>query len=517
MKKTKKVNGVELDYVSGSFVGFTKIANTNKELEKENIEDTIKLLEYTEKKLKGYFNFSTLFNAYQEENGGKTLHENNKFGHDKVYADSGGLQVLTSGKTINNEVKEKVYTVQAKYSDYAMTFDEMPLKVAPDLGKKAFAGDDGQVYIDEMIEPMAELSASHIQTQIDIFNKMKAPTKILPILHGYDVPSFLKYGKTIFNNLQHIGEHIQGVAIASLRGHADNKVGIMKIFDYVPKILNDDSIDKKYFQHIHLLGVASPQRILPMIMMIKKGLLPIKKLSFDSTAITKAYTFGRVYQTVDEYKNPRNFSTELTLKDYKDKEYPNIEQFYRSVHEEFKDYENYVFEDWEDLAKHSQNNGDKLTPKKQFEKYGIEYERKYLAQVRYCNLYHAFTYLSMIEGYIDDELTIKDIFGYSNTIKTIFESFETVNTLEEMDEMCEYFYNFAKVGRTDLRIHKCSTIKEFEDKYMTPPIDSYAELGITKDVEIINEELKKPWIKSSIKRSKGEDYPHGKEPTNLLF
>ena len=38
----------------------------------------------------------------------------------------------------------------------------------------------------------------------------------------------------------------------------------------------------------------------------------------------------------------------------------------------------------------------------------IEYERKYLQQIRIVNMYHTFTYLSMIEAYIEDEITLKE-------------------------------------------------------------------------------------------------------------
>jgi hypothetical protein len=38
-----------------------------------------------------------------------------------------------------------------------------------------------------------------------------------------------------------------------------------------------------------------------------------------------------------------------------------------------------------------------------------------------------------------------------------------------------------------------------------------------KDVEILSEELKKPWIKTSMKRAKGNDYNNETNPSNSLF
>ena len=157
--------GIELDYVSGSFYGYLRIGNANKDLELENINDAKDLLDYTKSKLKGYFNFSTLFNAYQEEKGGQTLANNDGLGHKKIYSDSGGLQVLTAGKVIDDTIRDKVYEVQAKYSDYAMTFDEMPLMIADGLGDNAVNGNVGQVYIDELIPISAKkMCRTHSKT-----------------------------------------------------------------------------------------------------------------------------------------------------------------------------------------------------------------------------------------------------------------------------------------------------------------------------------------------------------------
>ena len=508
---------IELEYVSGSINKNLRISNKDKEIQAENIEDITRLIKFVQNKLHGHFKFSVLSNAYTEEKEADMIRANDNFGHDYLYTDSGGLQVLTQGLEITDEVKDRVYGVQAKYSDYAMSFDEMPLLVVPENATGSVNGDAGRVYIDEMIETTAEASAKHIQRQIDTFQELKTDTKILPVLHGYTPESFQRYGKTIFDNLEHIDDHIQGVSIASLRGHSDSKVGVMKMFDYVPKILNSGFIDDKYLSHIHLLGVARHQRIMPIIMMVKKGLLPdaVQKISFDSTAITKSYTFGKVYQNLEEYKNPRNYSSALTMNDYRDKNHPNVEQFYRYVFDFVKDYEWNVFEDWEDIAKHSPNNGLKMTPTEMFEKNGREFQKKFLAQMRYTSMYHAYTYLSVVEAYMNDEIDLDTIFGYNDSIKFIFKTFESANTLEEFADMCEYFYTTAKTGRTNLRIQACKTVKEFEEKYLTKQKCLLEELGIEKGVEILNEELKKPWIKSSMKRAKKGEI--GENPADSLF
>jgi len=484
MESRKKINGISLDYVSGSLLPFAKLKTGSiKEIKKENVEDFKNLLTWSQTKLKGYFLLSTLFNAFQEKNDGKSLTEDNKINHDAIYADSGGLQVLTRGLDITDEIKLTVYETQAKYCDFAMTFDEMPLKVIKNqdqFGKSAVEN-DRVVHIKEMVGISSKRSAYHIQQQIDVFNKLKTETKILPIIHGFSEESYIEYAETILENLHNIKDNIQGMAIASLSATADNKVGIMKVFDYVPTLMNAKEIDSKFRQHVHLLGVASYQRIIPVIMMAKKGILKsVKRISFDSTALTKSYTFGRACASVKDLLTPMHYEPLLSLNHWKDPHSKNIRQFYNDLHNMFVDYPYYVFDSVEDLMNHSQNNGEKLKPSKQFEKYGIEYEKKYLAQVRYNTIFNMINYLSVIEAYLEDEITVEDIFGYNSTIRTIFETFEhKANTLNEMREICQFFYNDATVGRTNLGYIIMDTLEEFENSnFANKDYDGLSELGV---------------------------------------
>lgn len=512
----KTVNGVELDYVSGSVHTCLKIHNKNEEINEFNNSDYIKLLDYLKSKLKGYFRFSILFNAYQEKRNAIDLNIRNKLGGERIYSDSGGLQVLTKGLDITDEVKMKIYDTQAKYSDFAMSFDEMPLRSKYDQNSKS-AGDKGQVYIEELVSIAAQNSAKHIQQQITEFSKLRSKTKILPIIHGFSEESYIEYAENIFNNVVDSENYLAGLSIASLSCHFDTKVGIMKIFDFVPKILNNPKIDAKFLNHVHFLGVARPLRMLPLLLMLKKGLLPIKRLSFDSTAIMRAALFGKAFITLEEIKNPKNFSPTITLNSYKNKNHPNVEQFYQNIHNFMLDYSDYCFETWEDLANHSYNNGDNLKLSEQFKKYGFDYEKKFLAQLRYVTMYNTFAYLSVLEAYIDNEILLSDIIGNNIGILSIFEKFESVNSLEEFNDVCSYFYNIASNGRTDLRLEICKTLKEFEDKYNKKQYCLHEELGIEKDVEILSEELKKPWIKTSIKRARKEDWTQKQHPSNNLF
>lgn len=524
-KSKKQINGISLDYVSGSLRPFLKIGSgSTQEIKDESVADFKKLLDWSQTHLKGYFLLSTLFNAFQEEKDGKVLKEENKLNHDAIYADSGGLQVLTRGLEITDDIKKKVYETQAKYCDFAMTFDEMPLKVIQnqDQFAKSIVDNNKVVHIKEMVGISAKNSAAHIQQQIDVFEQLETDTKILPIIHGFSEETYIEYAETIMKNLSGIKHHIQGMAIASLSSTADNKVGIMKVFDYVPTLMNAKEINEEYRQHVHLLGVASYQRIMPVIMMAKKGIFDsVKRISFDSTALTKSYTFGRVYASVEELKNPRDYEPLLSLNNWKDPHSKNIRQFYNNVHNLLKDYPDYVFDSAEDLMNHSQNNGDKLKLKEQFEKYGPEYERKYLAQVRYNSIYNMIQYLSVIEAYLEDEITVSDIFKYNGTIKFMFETFEhKANTKEEFKEICNYFYTTATTGRTNLGYIIMDTLEEFEKSiYGSNPeekSDPLTDLGVGEVPKHEKGYVRPDLLARRAKRAP-RDFKEDENPSDSLF
>ena len=69
---------------------------------------------------------ATLFNAYTESSFTDRIAALNNMGAAKLYADSGGLQIVTAGKKITPEIKQQIYKTQTA-ADYAMCFDEIAL------------------------------------------------------------------------------------------------------------------------------------------------------------------------------------------------------------------------------------------------------------------------------------------------------------------------------------------------------------------------------------------------------
>lgn len=487
----KLVYGIKFEYVAGSSIGYFKLKNTDKAIEKWNFEDFTKMTKFVTDKLRGYIDCSYLFNAYQEQNDAEKLLQYNGLNHKNIYSDSGGLQATRKNITISNEFKEEIYKTQAKYSNFAMSFDEMPLKLieANKTGDKVGSAD--RVYIRELIKPTAQQSATHIQHQVNVFNDLQTNTKILPILHGFrplkkyhqgkNDNTYSDYAKFLLDNIKNVNNHIQGIAVASLTTHADNRVGVIKLLDYVPRILSDKNINDEYLSHIHLLGLSSMQRLLPMIILAKNGLIDnrIKKISFDSTSINRAAMFGRVYKNENELKYPnhqdfKHFKVELGTKSFDDQSAHNVRQFYQQVHNLFHDYPDYIFNQpdefgligWESLAKHSQNNGDTRTLIQQFkaakERGCMDYIKRYYQQYRLVLWYHNHTFLDTIERFIDGEVSSYDLFGYNNEIFSLYADLEfNVSDFNSLSEIVEKYHSKLRV----IIDNSTDTITQFNEVY----------------------------------------------------
>jgi len=497
----KLVNGIKFEYVAGSSIGYFKLKNSDKEIEKWNFEDFSEITKFSLSKLRGYIDCSYLFNAYQEKTDAELLHNYNKLNHTNSYSDSGGLQATRKNITIENEFKEEIYKIQAKYSDYAMTFDEMPLKLIESNKTGDKVGSADRVYIRELIKPTAKLSAKHIQHQVNVFNDLETNTKILPILHGFrpkkqyhqgrDDNTYCDYAKYLLDDIKNVNNHIQGISIASLTTHADNRVGVVKLLDYVPRILSDKNINDDYLEHIHLLGLSSMQRLLPMIIMAKNGIIDnrVKTISFDSTSINRAAMFGRVYKNENELKYPthqdyKNFKVELGTKSFEEPDANNVRQLYQQVHNLFKDYPNYMFNavdefgltGWESLAKHSQNNGDSRTLSQQYkaakDRNCQDYILRCLQQYRLTLWYHTHTFLDTVERFIDGEVTSYDLFGYNNEIYSMYSDLEyNVNDMNSLFDVVEKYHSRLKVGIDN----STDTLKQFEELHKKD--SHFAEFG----------------------------------------
>jgi hypothetical protein len=233
--------------------------------------------------------FSFLYNAYIEKHFGEIFYSVYRGrGIKQVYADSGGLQIVTQGLTITPALKQKVYESQAMYSDCAMSFDEIPVSI---IGAKAVRSDISSKYFDRSkFEWCARESGRNVKTQIETFINMKSDAKPMFIVQGGDLDTYIKWCELALEEIpKEYHERIGGVAMGA--GGIGNGMleDCKRAFYYTQTPLFEMN------NHLHLLGIGAVSRMVPTLAMIESGFLVDKHISYDSTTHTSGVQMGRYY------------------------------------------------------------------------------------------------------------------------------------------------------------------------------------------------------------------------------
>lgn len=237
--------------------------------------------------------FSLLYNAFQEPKHGEAVF-NNDLGFHHLFSDSGGLQMVTTKSGVTPELKDKVYHHQARYSDKAFIFDEIPLHVDRNLsfGIESKNNSLGKYFVRDMIVPSAEKTADNIKRQIEVFDSLNSSAKIFLISQGQDADSYNQYLGTIINRLSDYEmSRIYGIALSS----ACMGTKTLERFDMIYNYVNLE-LPENIKQNVHLLGVGNISTIFPFLYN-KEYFKDIKTLSYDSTRQTNSYLFKRYTDT----------------------------------------------------------------------------------------------------------------------------------------------------------------------------------------------------------------------------
>jgi hypothetical protein len=233
--------------------------------------------------------FSFLYNAFIEKEFGeffKGVYRGK--GVNQIYADSGGLQMITLGKTITPELKQDVYTNQGLYSDCAMSFDEIPVSLK---STRSARSDTSSKYFDrEKFEWCARESGRNIRDQIETFNKMKSEARPFFIAQGNDLESYVRWTELALEEIpKELHDRIGGVALGAVALGTGTLEDCKRAFYYTQLPLSQTT------HHFHLLGVGSVSRLLPVIAMKNHEVYQNTLISYDSTTHTSGVQMGRYY------------------------------------------------------------------------------------------------------------------------------------------------------------------------------------------------------------------------------
>ena len=234
---------------------------------------------------------ATLFNAYTESSFTDRIAALNNMGAAKLYADSGGLQIVTAGKKITPEIKQQIYKTQTA-ADYAMCFDEIALgsfSITRTRNERSNVGN--KIFKSSEHAEKGTLTGKNIKEQIEAFKSLKAKTKVIPIIQGNTYQDMIVFYNQIANELEDEDyEFISGMAIAdTCMGNGElESIEMLRGAKHISMICHDNI--KK---HLHILGVGSISRMRPILYLNKSGYLDtFEKVSYDSSSHTSTFDYG---------------------------------------------------------------------------------------------------------------------------------------------------------------------------------------------------------------------------------
>jgi len=236
-------------------------------------------------------NMSILFNAHTEKRHGITMNDTMKHSWNRIFADSGGLQLARKPKGITSEIKDKVYHHQAKYCDVAMIFDQLPVEYDLTLtgGNSMKASSVGRRFVRDDVKKCAIETRDNVKRQIEVFKKENSRAKIMLISQGADVDSWRLYIETICKGLddEDLETMCCGVAPGS-QGIGNHFVHRMEMIYSIREYQVPDYLKK----NIHLLGVGNPNALMPFIVSPRYFNF-IDNLSYDSSSHASSWFFSR--------------------------------------------------------------------------------------------------------------------------------------------------------------------------------------------------------------------------------
>lgn len=234
------------------------------------------------------FKIGLLYNGFTEDKYGEWFRQN-EMGFDAIYADSGGLQLLTRGLEVNDETRQRIYQSQAMAS-HAMSFDDIPAIAHHRASSKTST--KSKVFYPELAKECAIKSAQYVKEQCQFMNEHNADAGVFYITQGNnynDVYEWFLNGDKVLSKAE--WDRICGVSLAFSCLGTGQAEQIENFLAY-EKIKQEAGIDK-IKNHVHLLGVGSASRLLPTVSYMQSKLAsPDSVISYDSTSLSMSLSMG---------------------------------------------------------------------------------------------------------------------------------------------------------------------------------------------------------------------------------
>ena len=232
--------------------------------------------------------FGLLYNALVENTFGPPLKRNFNDHLSNIYADSGGLQIVTLGKKVTEEIKQKVYHNQGSNSTIGFSFDVIPVKVQ---GERSSRLDTTNRSFDAAnFEDMAIQTGKNVWEQIQTFDRMGSDTKPIIIMHGNCYDTYMRWCELLLEQIPRAHHsRIGGVAMGGAALGFGTLEDVRRAFYFTQLPIDIER------QHLHLLGVGSVVRMLPIAALKYSGLYEGVHVSYDSTSHSSGPVMGKYY------------------------------------------------------------------------------------------------------------------------------------------------------------------------------------------------------------------------------
>lgn len=239
--------------------------------------------------------FAVLYNAFTEKKEIKKLIGANC----NIYADSGGLQIVSRKMSVTPKIKDDVYKNQTTLSNFGMCFDELPVKRVSEFGHAKTASSK-MFDIDNYVERAKE-TGLNIKRQIEVFeeNPNNVSTPVL-IVHGNCMETMLEQNRIVFDTLGSKSDYIKSVAVSTVAIGPGQLEELERSFVF-------KEIQREYgIKHLHLLGVGSVERVLPFALAKYDE---DTMISYDSTSHAMSSSQGLYYNLYGKAKTTTKLKT----------------------------------------------------------------------------------------------------------------------------------------------------------------------------------------------------------------
>ena len=289
-----------LDYVV-SGTSYMRLSNPKIATNDTNVEIVNMLIQKLVQD-KHNHNFSMLYNGHTESGFGERFQAYRKSIND-VHVDSGGLQIVTQGLTITDELKKEVYRNQAKWGDVGMCFDEIPVILTGDRSDRNDV--KGRFFDRENYEENARKTGQNIKQQLEIFDEEGSECKPFLILQGNCVDTYIRWFECLMEQIPTEWHHRLGGIAVGAAGLGTGPLEDVKrafIAAQIKTMWPQDTM------HLHVLGVGSIRRMLPYLVFVQNGLFDDIQISYDSTTHSRAVETGLYYMNESTTKFNRKMS-----------------------------------------------------------------------------------------------------------------------------------------------------------------------------------------------------------------